>query len=116
MKASAAAVWRESSRVASRTRTFVSTARTAPFDVLPHTFLELCEGPRLGFLFEQSPMHVLRAVAPRSPDHDPLSILLPFQNGARTDAQPPADFFGDGDLALRGKPRECDCHALRVPR
>ena len=86
------------------TSRFLSTARTATFDVLPHTFLELFEGPRLGVFLKQSPMHVLRRIAPRSPDHDPLAVLLPFQKGTRTKAQPPADFLGYGDLASRGNP------------
>jgi hypothetical protein len=62
-------------------------------------------------LLEQRSMHVLRAVAARPPDHDPFAVLLPFQDRARADAQPPADFGGHGDLPLCGQLRVRDRHA-----
>src|SRR3982750_3625775 len=99
-KASAAAVCWGSSRVASRTRTLVSTARMAALDVLPHPALELVERPGLGSLLEERAVDVLRRVAASAPNHHPLALFVPLQNRARTDAESLADLLGYGDLSL----------------
>src|SRR5436305_2891197 len=107
-KSSAAAVCWASSRVASRTRTFVSTARMAALHEPPHPFLELLQGPGLWSFREERPVHLLRRKATGPPDHDPFALLLPFQDRARPDAQPAPDLSGYRDLALCGDFRVCD--------
>jgi hypothetical protein len=66
--------------------------------------LELLEGSALGRLLEQGPVNVLRAIAARTPDDDPLILFVPLQDRTRTDAELPEDFLGHGDLSLRGEP------------
>src|SRR3989337_1528249 len=67
---SAAATCLASSLVTSRTRTFVSTARMAPLDVLPHTCLQFLKrlGPRGAGKYR--PMGFFRREAAGSPNHN----------------------------------------------
>src|SRR5436305_3953315 len=115
-KASAAAVCCASSRVASRTRRLVSTARMAALDVLPHPALELVQRPGLGLLLEERAMDVLRRIAAGAPDHHPLALFVPLQDRARSNAEPLADLLGYGDLSLGRQLRVCDRHDWIVPR
>src|SRR5581483_2997915 len=99
-KASAAAVCRASSRVASRTRRLVSTARMAALDVLPHPAFELVERPGLGWFVKERAVDILRGMAAGAPDHHPLPLFIPLQDRAWSDAEPLADLLGHGDLSL----------------
>src|SRR6195952_5361382 len=110
MNASAASACLASSRVASRIRMLVSMARMAALDVLPHAVLQLFERPGLGCRLEQRAMDILRGITAGSPDHDPLSLFLPFQDRARADAESLTNLFGYGDLSLGSQLGVCDGH------
>src|SRR5438876_7229631 len=98
--ASAAATCLASSRVASRTKTLVSTARITPLHIAPYPFLQLRNRPRLWRLREQSSVHILRGIAARSTDYDLLVVFVPFQYGARANTKPPPHFSWYRDLPL----------------
>ena len=55
-------------------------------------------------------MDVLGTEAAGTADNDPVTILLPFEDGARADAELSANVHGDRDLPLRGKLGVRDCH------
>jgi hypothetical protein len=48
-------------------------------------------------------MKVLGGIAAGSPDHDRLSLFLPFQDRTGTYAESSTDLGGHGDLTLRGE-------------
>src|ERR1051326_6518222 len=86
--ASAAASCRTSSRVTSRTRTFASTARMPPLYVRPNAPFELSEPPGVRRTFRKHrPVHVLRRESSSTPYDDLLPLLVPFQNGTRSDSE-----------------------------
>src|SRR5690349_2099774 len=80
-KLSAALAWRTSSRVMSRSRTLVSTARIALSHMLANSLLKLFEG-LTGWrtLREKRLVNVFRSEAPRSPYDHPFAVFFPFQN------------------------------------
>lgn len=95
-KLSAEAVWRESSMVIRRTRTFVSTARITPACVVPDAFFQLIDTPRFRCpRTGQLPMDIRGTEAARTTDNDLVAVLFPFQDRARTDAKPSAYFYRD---------------------
>ncbi len=55
-------------------------------------------------------MEIVGRVASGTPDHDPFPFLVPFQNGARTHAEAPPHFGGNGDLSLGGQLRSGERH------
>lgn len=48
-------------------------------------------------------MDVFGRIAARAPDDDLLAVLVPFEDGAGTDAEPAPDLGGNRDLSLRGQ-------------
>src|SRR5262245_6456956 len=85
----------------SRTRTFVSTARTPLPDVARDAFLQLRCAARLRRpLGKERPVHVLERVAPRPPNDDGAVLVVPLEDGAWTNAEPSSDLRWDGYLAL----------------
>src|SRR5713101_6324734 len=110
-KVSAAATCFASSRVTSRTSTFVSTARMAPLHVRAHAGFHLLDaaGPR-GALREQGPMEVFGGIAPGAANDDFLALLVPFQDRARADPELLPHFHRDGDLPLYRDFRVGDRH------
>src|SRR5687767_6612127 len=115
-KTSAALACLASSRVTSRTSTFVSTARMPALHVAPDAFLQLFQGLGHGAPGKQHPVDVLGAVAPRATDHDLAVFLVPFQHGAGTDTQPLADLGRNRDLSLRSQARMSQGHGATLPR
>src|SRR5271165_4470140 len=116
-KASAAATCLASSRVTSRTSTFVSTARTPPFHVPPHSRFHLLDGSRLWrSLREQCAMDILGRIAPCTAHEDSLALLVPLQNRARTEAELAPDRCRHGNLALCRDFRTSDRHGGALPR
>src|SRR5262245_25508368 len=107
---SAAATCLGSSRVTSRTSTFVSTARTAPLDVLPNALLHVREGPGTRRRCKDRPMDVLRRIAPCPANHDLFTVIVPLNDGPWTDPEFPANLGGYGHLTLRGELRVSQRH------
>src|SRR6266568_1694673 len=99
--ASAACAWRASSPTTRRTSTFVSTARMALPNVSANPGRELVEAAGAAGAFrEQRLTHVFERVPARAADHDPVLRLLPLDDGARREPEPPPDLGGNGDLPL----------------
>src|SRR4051812_32905474 len=83
-KASAAASCLASSRVASRTRTLVSTACMALSHVRAPALFQLLERTRRRLcLTEKCLVHILEAVLAHAPYHDLIPLLRPLEHGAR---------------------------------
>src|SRR5215208_6256956 len=95
MNASATAACRASSRVITRSRMFVSTARMLRFDVLLNALLQLFQCMRLRRLGKQRPMNVLRRVSTSLSDEDLLTLLVPFEYRPGTDPELPANLDGN---------------------
>ena len=105
MNASAPASCSASSRVRSRTSTFVSTDRTASLHELCNSRFHLPNGPSFRGTGKQGPMDVFGRVTSRLADDDSIAVLIPFEDRARTDAEPTANFRRNGNLTLCGKSR-----------
>ncbi len=106
----------KSSLVTRRTKTFVSTARMAPLDVVAPSGLQVRQGVVFRCRGEDCPMNVFRCVQPDPPDNDLLPFLIPLQNRSRTDSEPSSNLRRHGDLPLCGELRLRDWHGFRLPR
>jgi hypothetical protein len=73
-----------------------------PPHVLRDAVLQLNQRPTPRPPLEQGIVQVLRRVPAGSPDDDCRALLVPFQNGTRTDAEATPHLGRDRDLALRG--------------
>src|SRR5262245_2622448 len=113
---SAAATCLGSSRATSRTSTLVSTARTAPLDVPPNALLQIAQCSGLWGRGKHRPMHVLRRITPCSANDDLFTVVVPLNDGSRTDPEFPANLGRHGDLTLRGELRMRQRHSVILPR
>src|SRR5580700_5940683 len=113
IKLSTEETWRGSSRVISRTKTLVSTARIALSGVPADAVFQLIKSSRF-----RLPCPKYRLVnigggeASRATHNDVAAIFLPFQNGTGTDAEFSAYVHWDGNLSLRRNLRLRDSHDL----
>src|SRR5690348_4653915 len=113
INSSAMTTCRGSSRVIIRTRTFVSIARIPVSHALPDALLHLVEGaPLRRRLWKYSPVDLFGRKSSRTPDHNLVSPLVPFQNRSRSNAQFPPHVGRDRNLPLSRDLRVCECHIL----
>lgn len=61
-------------------------------------------------------MYFLRSIPPSPANNDFIILLVPLQNGTRTNAKSLPNLGRDGDLPLGGKLGFSDAHALTLPR
>jgi hypothetical protein len=115
MNASAATTCLVSSRVTSRTRAFVSTARTAPPDVAADALLHLGDRARSRRPGKERPMNVLGRVPPCFSDDDLPPFVIPLQDRARTHTEPLPDLRRNRDLSLCCELRVGECHITILP-
>ena len=59
-------------------------------------------------------MDILRCIAPRLANDDPVAIIVPFQNRTRTDAEPLADLGRNRNLTLCGELRMSKRHGTNM--
>jgi hypothetical protein len=81
-----------------------------PPHVLRDTVLQLTQRPTPRPPLEEGIMQVLRRVTASSPDDDCRALLVPFEDGTRTDSEATPDLGRNGDLALRGDARVSKRH------
>src|SRR5579883_2002413 len=108
-----ACAWRACSglsRTMRRTTAFVSIARMPLADIGPYRRFHVAAAPLAAPFGKKRLIHIFRAVSPRAADDDLVTLLVPFQDGARTDAKLLANLRRHGNLPLRGEPRVGNSH------
>jgi len=95
----------------------VSTARMFFLYVLPHAFVELLQLFHSGFFLRKDrAVNVFRRIPAGFANDNGIPFLVPFQNGARADAEFSPHFRWNRNLPLSGNFRLCQRHALTLPR
>ena len=101
-----------SSRVTRRTSTLVSTARTAPLHVLPHTGLQIREGSPFWRSGKEGPVDFCRREAAGTANDNLLPVIVPLQHRPGPDPELLSNLGGHGNLTLSGEFRVRESHAI----